>query len=161
MSAVFAWSESNGGGEAVTDSPSNLNFGSLDAPNLTPATYPIVGGENSYEKYIRAKFTGTFTEISSMKFWKLSGAYKTGEDIHCAGNVAYTAPVATTSVVATVTIPTTEGTAIDVQSTEGDTTKLTVIGTYTKYLCLQLQSTVSTPGGAVNTKSFKFKYNEV
>lgn len=159
MAATFQWSESNGAGETVTDGVSNYNFGTTDAAELTPASYPIVAGANAYEKYIRAKFSGTFTEISNMKFWKSAGAYKTGEAIKAAANQTYSAPTNSTSVIATSDIPTTEGTALSIQSTEGDTSKITVPG-YTKYMVMQMQTTGSTPAGAVNTKTFTFQYDE-
>ncbi len=158
MAATFEWSESNGASETVTDNISNLNFGSTDSPNLTPSTYPIVAGNNSYEKYIRAKFSGTFTEISNMKFWKSAGAYKTGEAIKAAANVSYSTPTSSTSSVATSDVPESEATALSIQSSAGTST-ITSPG-YTKYICLQLQTTSSTPAGAVNTKTFTFQYDE-
>lgn len=159
MAATYEWSESNLVGEVVQDNIANLNFGDIDDHELTPATYPVVAGTNAYEKYIRAKFSSTFTEISNMKFWKSAGEYKTGEDIHAAENVAYAQPVKTTSSVATVTIPITEGTALHIHSAAGTDT-ITAPG-YTKYICLQLQTTGSTPAGAVNQKTFTFQYDEI
>lgn len=160
MSATFAWSESNGAGEVVTDSITNLNFGSNDSANLNTTTYPVVAGENSYEKYIRAKFGGTFTEISNILFWKSAGAYKTDEDIHAIANQAFATPLATTSAIAITTIPVTEGTALTIQSTEVDTSKFTSAG-YSKYMVLQAQTSASTPSGSVNTKTFTMQYDEI
>ena len=159
MAATYEWSETNGAGAVVHDSIANLNMGDNDSYEIVPATYPVVAGTNAYEKYIRAKFSDTFTEISNMKFWKSVGAYKTGEDIKAAENIAYVQPVKTTSSVATVTIPVTEGTALAIQSAAGTTT-ITAPG-YTKYICLQLQTTGSTPAGAVNQKTFTFQYDEI
>jgi hypothetical protein len=159
MAATYQWSEANGSGETVTDGISNMNFGDTDAANLTPASYPIVAGNNSYEKDIKAKFSGTFTEISNMKFWKSAGAYVTGEDIKADQVTSYVQPVKTTSTRAVTTIPTTEGTALAILSAAGTTT-ITAAG-YSRYICLQLQTTVSTPAGAVNQKEFTFQYDEV
>lgn len=159
MSATFQWSESNGAGETVTDGISNLNFGSNDSPNIVPSTYRIVAGENSFEKYIRGKFSGTFTEISNMKFWKSVGGLVTGEAIKTDEATAYAQPVATTSSVAVTDVPTAEGSAIVVHAANGNTT-ITAVG-YTKYLCLQLQTTGSTPAGSVNQKTFTLQYDEV
>ena len=159
MAATFEWSEANGSGETVTDSISNINFGDTDAANLTPATYPIVAGNNSYEKNIKAKFSSTFTEISNMKFWKSSGGYGTGEAIKADAVTSYVQPVKTTSSRAVTAIPTTEGTAIAVLAASGAST-ITAPG-YTRYVCIQLQTTVSTPAGAVAQKEFTFQYDEV
>lgn len=157
MSAGFGFSEANGAGETVTDALSNINFGSNDSPNLTPATYPIVAGNSSFEKYIKAKFSGTFTEISNMLFWKSSGAYVTGEGITAAANVAYAQPSSTPN--ADSAIPTTSGTALAIQSS-GGTSTITSPG-YTKYIRMQLNTTGSTPSGSVNQKQFSFQYDEV
>jgi hypothetical protein len=160
MAATFKWSESNGAGEVVTDEISNLNFGTNDSPNLVTTTYPIVAGNNAYEKYLRLKFGGSFSEISNVKFWKSAGTLKTGEDVKAAANQTYTQPVSTTSVKATVTIPTDVGSALSVQSTEGDPSIFTLAG-YSKYLVLQLQTTGLTPAGAVNTKTLTIQYDEI
>ena len=160
MAATFQWSESNGVGETVTDGISNLNFGDTDAVNLVTTSFPIVAGDNGYEKYLRAKFSGTFTEISNMKLWKSAGAYVTGEAIKAAANQAYIQPVKTTSAIATVDIPIVEGSALSIEESGGVTGLITAPG-YTKYIALQLQTTVSTPAGAVNTKTFTFQYDEI
>lgn len=158
MSASFQWSESNGSEETVTDDISNVNFGSDDSPNLDPATYPIVAGENSFQKYIRAKFTDVVGEITNMKFWKSAGDYKTGEEIIGSANATYEQPT-TTKATTDSAVPTEVGSAWDITSTEDDPTKITTDG-YTKYMRLQLTTTSSTPSGAVNTKTFTFQYDE-
>ena len=160
MSATFAFSESNGVGELVTDSITNVNFGNNDSANLTTTSYPIVAGNNSYEKYLRVKFGGVFAQISNVKFWKSAGFYKTGEQIMAAANQAYVQPVNTTSAVAISLIPDVIGSALAIQSTEGGPTLFTVAG-YSKYLTLQTQTTSSTPAGAVNTKTFTVQYDEI
>jgi hypothetical protein len=164
MSATHQFSETNGVGAVVTDGISSVNMGNNDSANLVPSTYPVTAGENSFEKFIRAKFTGVYTEISNMKFWKSVGAYKTGEDIKAAVNQTYATPVKTTSVKATVTIPVTEGTALTMQSFEGAATIIygaPGVSGYTGYLVLQEQTTVSTPSGGVNQKTLVMQYDEV
>jgi hypothetical protein len=159
MPATYQFSESNGAGETPTDGIANLNFGDIDAPNLVPATYPIVAGTNSYQKYFRAKFTGSFTEISNMKFWKSVGAYKTGETCKGAVNVAYVQPVKTAEGGDT-DIPEVEGSAWAVQAADGSAT-ITPPEDYTKYIRLQLRTTGSTPAGSVNQKTYTLQYDEV
>jgi len=159
MAATFEFSESNLVGEVVQDGITNLNFGDIDDHELTPSSYPIVVGDNSYEKNLRAKFDDTFTEISNMKFWKSAGAYKTGEAIKADEMTVYATPVKTTSVRAVDDVPIVIGSAIVVHSAAGEAT-ITAPG-YTRYICLQLQTTGSTPSGALNTKTFTFQYDEV
>lgn len=162
MAATFQWSESNGAGEAVTDGISNLNFGSVDAPNLVTIDYPITIGQNSFSKFIRGKFTGTFTEISNMKFWKNSGSYITGESVKAGANVAYSTP----SQVGTVDsdVPILVGSALSLNSFEGESTieyGVSGVSGYTGYVRIQLRTTGSTPAGAVNQKQFTMQYDEV
>lgn len=147
MTATFDFSETNLVGATVTNSISNVNFGNTDAPNITPASNPVTAGNNSYEKWIRGHFSGTYSSISNLKFYKSAGAYVTGEDIKAAVNASYATPVATTSAVATVTVPTTLGTAL-VPTAPGASPS------YSGYITTQSQTTVSTPPGNVNTKTF-------
>jgi hypothetical protein len=142
MSATFGWSESNGAGPTVTDGISNANFGSVDAANVVPTSNPIAAGANSYEKYLRGKFSGTYTSVSNLRFWKSAGAYVTGEAIVAAVNASYVQPVSTTSAVATVAVPTVEGSALAPTAPGASPS-------YSGYITLQLQTTVSTPPGVV------------
>jgi hypothetical protein len=153
MAATFQWSESNGAGQVVTDGISNVNFGNVDAPNIVPASNPIAANSNSFEKWVRGKFSGVFNSIANLRFWKSLGTYVTGEDIKAAVNASYATPVSTASIVATVTVPIVEGSALvpAAPSTNPD---------YSGYITMQLQTTSSTPPGNVNQKTFTLKYDE-
>ncbi len=157
MASTRQISESNGA-EAVHDGITNLNFGNNDNYNLAANTVnSVVASLNSFEKYIRIKFAGTFTEISNMKFWKSSGAYGAGESIKAAANVAFALPSATAN--ADSDVPTVVGSALVIQSAAGT---LTITGAgYTKYIRLQWRSTSSTPSGAISQKVFSFQFDEV
>lgn len=163
MPASFQFSESNGSGPTPTDGITNLNFGSIDDKEIVPASHPVVAGNNSYEKNIRIKFTGSWTEISNMKFWKYSGDYVTDEIIKANEVTTYVQPVETTSTRAVDAIPIVVGSAIVIHSYEGaDTiTYGSGVSGYSRYICLQLQTTSSTPAGSVNQKTFRFQYDEV
>ena len=153
MTATFDFAETNGAGATVTNSISNVNFGNIDTPNITPASNPVTAGNNSFEKWIRGHFSGSYSSVSNLKFYKSAGAYVTGEDIKAAVNASYATPVATTSTVATVTIPVSLGTAL-VPTAPGASPS------YSGYMTLQLNTTVSTPPGNVNTKTFTLQYDE-
>jgi hypothetical protein len=153
MSASFQWSESNGAGQVVTDGISNVNFGNVDAPNIVPVTNPIAAGTNSFEKWIRGKFYGTFNSIANLRFWKSAGAYVTGEDIKAVEDATYATPVSTTSIVALLTVPVAEVSALIPTAPVSNPD-------YSGYITMQLQTTVSTPPGSVNQKTFTLKYDE-
>jgi len=153
IAATFEFSESNGAGETVTNSVSNVNFGSVDAINIVPATDPVTAGNNSFEKWIRGRFSGTFTSIANLRFWKSAGAFVTGEAIKAAVDQAYAAPTAATSTVATADVPITEGAALNPAAPGASPS-------FSGYITMQLQTTVSTPPGAVNQKTLNIKYDE-
>jgi hypothetical protein len=162
MSATHEFSESNLVGEVVMDGITNLNFGSADDHDLNTTTYPILRGNSSFEKYLRCKFTGVYSIISNMKFWKSAGALVTGETIKAATNQIYAQPSDVAN--ADSDVPVTEGTALTLQSAEGDATIVygaSGVSGYTKYVRLQLRTTGSTPSGAVNQKTFTMQYDEV
>lgn len=162
MAATFEWSESNGAGEVVTDNIANANFGSVDDNEIVPANYPIIRGTFSFAKYIRGKFSGTWTQISNMKFWKSAGAYVTGESIKATANAAYATPVATD--MGGSDVPTDVGSSLSINSAEGASTinyGESGVSGYTGYIKMQLQTTGATPAGSVNQKTFTFQYDEV
>lgn len=162
MGAVHHFYESNGAGEAETADISNVNFGSNDSPNINTSTHPIVAGNASFEKYIRCFFTGVWTEISNMLFWKSMGEYVTGEAIKAAANVVYAQPSETPN--ADSDIPITEGSALSIESAEGNPIieyGASGVSGYTGYIRLQLRTTGATPAGAVNQKQFIFQFDEI
>lgn len=156
MAAEFSFSESNGA-EVVSDGISNVNFGSVDAPNLNTTTYPITYNTSSFSKYIRAKFAGTFATISAMKFWKSAGVYVVGETLKAGANVAFATPSQTAT--GDSDIPTDVGSALAIQAADGSAT--IVVPGYTKYFRMQTGTTLSSPSGSVNQKTLIFQYDEI
>lgn len=162
MAATFQFSESNLAGEVETIPISNLNFGNIDDADIVTTTNPIIRGTNSFAKYIRGKFSGTWTEISNIKFWKSAGALVTGETIKASANASYATP--SQSSTGDSDIPTTEGTALSLNSAEGASTieyGVSGVSGYTAYLRLQAQITAGATVGAVNQKTFVMQYDEV
>ena len=159
MSTTHQFSESNLVGEVVMDGITNLNFGSADDHDLNTTTYPISRGSASFEKYIRCLFGGTgWTTISNMKFWRSDVlGYKTDETLKAAANVSFATPSVTPN--ADSDIPLNVGASLAIRSAAGTTT-ITAPG-YTKYMRLQIQTTVSTPSGSVFQKTLTFQYDEV
>jgi len=154
MSATFQWSESNGAGETVTNGITNVNFGNLDSPNLASPNNRVVAGNNSYEKRIRGRFSGTYTMIDNLKFWKSAGSLGTGITIKAVADAAYATPTDSTSIVATANIPTTEGTAL-VPASPGASPS------FSGYLTMQLQTTGAATPGSIGTQTMTLKYDEV
>lgn len=166
MAATGVLDEYNGAGETETPNVTNCNFGSNDGPNLVVATYPITVGNNSFEKWWKMTFTGTFNSVDNLKIWKFSGGYVTGESIltnareaSYGGAETYTTPTESNSIVATETLPITEPSGANLGiggilagslSSPGDS----------DYLIEQLKSTGGTPVGDGNTKVMRFQWDE-
>lgn len=166
MVATAVLDEYNTGGETRSQNVTNCNFGSDDSIQITPATYPITAGENSFEKWWKIDFSGTFNQVDNLKVWKDSGGYQTGEgiDTNCkesayAGNPTYAAPTQTTSTVAIEVLPTTEPAGANLGIGGILAGNLSSAG-YSDYCVMQLQTTGATPPGDVTQKSFTFQYDE-
>lgn len=157
------------GASAGTESPAgdatNWNLMSSDAYDSTGTTYqsnPIVvpagGTAYSYERWMKLKFSGTFNLINNVKVWKSAGTLSDAALSIYAGKTATGAtPVATVSSIATATIPTSSGTAINITPSNA----INTTGEKTDFLVVQLRvpSTVVTPGD-IGTQTLTFQYDE-
>jgi len=159
MTVDFSFAERNNSG--WTGSISNLNFGSTDSPEPTPLDYPVTAGSNSYEKWIAGSFGGTFTKVDNVQFWKSSGNYVTGEVIKWTGSeTTFATPTQNTSTVAVGSVPVSDPGTTNVTIGGSLSGSLTSVGS-TDYIVLQLQTTTSTPAGAVNQKEFTLQFDEI
>lgn len=160
MVATFGWVEYLANA-TDTATPTNLNFGSTLAANLVPATYPITAGTYSYEKWVRANFSGSFTRIDNIQFWKSAGAYVTGETIAWTGiQTTYVAPTTTASSYAGTAVPTADPATANVAIGGTLSGSLSAVGN-SDFIIMQTSVTTAASAGAVNTKTFTLQYDEV
>jgi hypothetical protein len=150
---TLVFSEKNGSGSGTfTDNISTVNFASIDNASNTGGlltNYPIAAGSNSYEKYNAMKVTGAATNTLSAFGIYFSataptdgGGSSTYLTMKFGVTVTYTAPVATTSTVATTTcstVTTAPGTTFTAPSN--------TVGSYSGYFVEQLQVGSSATGG--------------
>ena len=111
-------------------------------------------------------FSGTFTRIENLQFWKSTGAYVTGETIKWTGEkTAYVAPTTTVSIYADTSVPTADpGTAnVSIGGTLSGSLSSTTAGNpgYSDYMVLQMSITTAASGGVVNQKTFTFQFDEI
>ena len=87
MASTFKFNETYGTSPGTSVDTSYVNLLSADTSSGTdattkPAANPIVvpgsGYSYSYERWIRGHWTGSFTSISNVYFWKQSGDLPTG-----------------------------------------------------------------------------------
>ncbi len=167
MVATFTWIEYNltAGDTGV---PTNLNFGSTNARDLSPSLNPITAGTYSYSKWVRGQWSGTFTRVENLQFFASdSGPYVTGELVRCSattttygGTTTYNTP--TTSLDAQVDnpIPTADPGAANIGFTGSLSASLTSAG-MSDFIVLQTSVTSAASAGAVNQKTFTLQWDEI
>lgn len=180
---AYAYSEAH----TVTNA-TNLNFGNTSARALTPATYPIAAGSNSYSKYFKLMFSGSYTQISNAKLWASTSNYVTDEYIWFSGNVDYAAPAtaevlsgepdaewtdfgvgrriptsqpSNNNVVLTRYAQESAGTSASTMPTANETEASPgyYSGSYSATIVFQLTTSASSPAGPVNQKTISLTYD--
>lgn len=168
MAATHEWKVQYGTSPGTeypsSGSAGNCNYMSIDDADETgteyqsnPVSVPSSGTNYSYERWMRAKFSGTFNQIDNMKIWHDAGTLSDANlNLKAGVGTTYATPVNTASSVATTTLTgwDTEGEALNI------TNVLTAAG-YSKYLVQQLvvPSTVTTPGD-IGSQTIKMRYDE-
>jgi len=162
MAATIVVSVSFGSTPTVTDSVAGVDLESADnATNTLPnrQANPITVGNNSYEKWIRAKITATPANyVQSFKVW-FNSTVDTSTTLNFTGAfVAYQVGTTAVSTIANVNATTfTAGNKATwdlSQYTAGQT------GSYTKYLVLQLQVGSTTGPGNWSQQTVNYSYDE-
>lgn len=126
-----------------------------------PVTVPAAGSNYSFERVLRAFWTGTYNEITNEKYWKSSGTLSDAALKIAAATTGAWAPTAQTSgasTFATAAIPTTSGTALDTTPAAGSSYPA---AGYSKYVVMQLvvPTTVTTPGD-IGSQLVTFQWDE-
>jgi len=172
MAVTITWYEFTGAntpGNSVGALATNINFGNTDAADLTPASYPIAAGSNSYFKQLVVNVSGSYTKISNMKLYKSAGDYKTGETIQFSGSVDASTPAVAdqsdalieTSLPGSNNVAPKGGTTAGSLPYNGETESSGgyYSGSRTTLMRFQELTTGSTPAGAVNEKTISFTYD--
>jgi hypothetical protein len=167
MAATWTWSGVYGTtpGTAIDLGVSGnlFNFKRLDS--LTGAadytSYPITAGENSYEVWLRGKWTGTFNKVQNLQFWKSSPTGNdTGVSIKWNGQrTAYATPTTANSSIATADVPTEDPGTANVSIGGALTGSLSASG-YSDYIVLQMRTTTGAAAGDTSAYTFTMQYDE-
>lgn len=163
MAATVVINEYNGAGETETAGITNTNMGSTDAANLDPVAYPVVPGENTYEKWQKIEVTamGGSSQIDNLKVWR-TGALG-GSAVHLTnarltsygGAESYAQPVATDSSVATETMPSSVPATANLGIGGALTGALTDVG-LSDYLVHQIQTDAGDIAGSSTTMNYQY-----
>lgn len=182
MAATWDWEEDNGAqtgapakGTTRTTARTDANWKNIDDSTTAYTASPIVAGNNSYQKPMFGKFSGTFNQILNGLFAHTAGAMGTGLTIKGIQVVVsdatrwlYTTPATSAdsnlSVDMTSAIAIGSGTAIWFGATgpeaTGKAASMTTNPCYTVFLTHQLQTTGSAAAGDTTTATFTLQYDE-
>lgn len=141
-------------------------MGSADSVNLDPVAYPIVPGENSFEKWQRVHVTamGGSSSIQNLKIWRTGALGANASHLTNARTAAYggaevyAQPVDSASAVADQAMPSSEPASANLGIAGSLAGALTGAG-YSDYLIHQIQTTGAATAGATTTMNYQ--YDEV
>lgn len=167
MAATFTWQGCDEtGGDTVTPTPfdigasgSSINMSQSRTWATSVASSPIPAGQCSIERYIRAKFTGSFSSISDVKIWRSdANTLTTGVSLKAGGladtlGVAWAVPSTTDN--ADAAIPTSEPGALNCTVDSSGATRYApaLVAADPRWIRLQVETTGSTPAGNISDGS--------
>lgn len=169
MSAVFAWTQSNGAASAVAETSLGISgnlFNFKKNDSAVAADYssnPITAGDKSMEVYLRAKFTGSFNKIDNLQFWKstdFSPATGLAVKWYPNGLSAYATPTSGLSKAISAVPSGDPGAAnLRVGAFSALSASLAASG-YSSYIVLQLNTTSAAAAGDTSLATFTLNYDE-
>ena len=164
MSATGSFYFYVGAGSTQETNVTSCNFGTLDAGSMAVSNATaITAGSNSYEKFMKVWFGGTFNYVGSLYWWKSGGTYVTNELIYCTDSgttaPAYATPVITNSTICTGSIYATQPATMNVHVMSSVIGSLTAAGS-SNYIVMQTRTASDTPPGNTNSKTFKLQWTE-
>lgn len=182
MAATFDWEADTG---AATGSPAkgttrttgmtDNNWKNIDDSTTAYSSAPITAGNNSYERWMFGKFTGTFNQILSGLWAHTATAFGTGLTLKGVAATAgdgsrpiYTTPSTTANATFTVDMTSAisigSGVAVFFGATgpeaTGKASSMTTNPCYTNYLGSQLQTTSSAAAGDTSSITLTLSYSE-
>lgn len=169
MSATFNWVQTHG----TSASPTHTALGTSgnlfnykranDATAANYSSYPITAGTNSYEVFLRGRWTGTFNSISNLQMWRsVNFSPATGLSIMWKGNnhTSFNSnPTTGTSTIATSAIPTSDPGTANV-SIGGSVAGSLAASGYSDYIVTQLQTTSAAAAGDTSLCTLTMQYDE-
>lgn len=179
MAATFDWEADTG---AATGSPpkgttrttgmTDNNWKNIDDSSTAYSTAPITAGNNSFERWVFGKFSGTFNNILAGLWAHTATAFGTGLTLKGApagsSQLTYTTPSTTAnsnlSTDMTSAISIASGVLVEFGATgpeaAGKATTMATNPCYTNYLTSQLQTTSSAAAGDTANVTLTLQYQE-
>lgn len=177
MAATFIWGEDNGSGSGsfpqrgssrtTGDLVDQMNWKNIDDVASNYSSYPVTAGGNSFVKYQFGIFTGSYTQISNVKWSHTSGTLGAGLTVRGCVTSVYHTP--TTGADADLTGDMTsitdvsQGYNVLLHQTgpqESGTETHNGPHTFTQYLATQLRVTTAAAAGDTAVLGFTLRYDE-
>lgn len=182
MAATFDWQADTGAstgsptkGTTRTTGITDVNWKNIDDSTTAYTAAPITAGNNSYERWMFGKFSGTFNTILNGFFAHTATAFGTGLTLKgtpaCTGDgdrLLYTTPSTTTNANLTTNMTTAiaigSGVGVCFGATgpeaTGKATSMTTNPCYTNYLTTQLQTSASAAAGDTSQITVTLQFQE-
>ena len=175
MAANFEFYEDNGTqagsppkGTTRTVNRLEGNWKNIDDSATAYSSSPITAGNNSFNKYQFGIFSGTFNQITNVKWNHTSGTFGAGLTLKFLNTTGYTTPSATTDARlirdVTLTGAVSTGYAILVGATSpeaaGKGASTATVPSFTEFLVTQLQTTVAAGAGDTALCGLSLSYDE-
>ena len=166
MVASFAWDETNTSSTTVHAGITNGNWGAVDANELdvTVEANKIVVGANSFSKYIKGHFSGSYGLVgpNGLLWLSAGGTPEANTAIKAVMTTTYATPVVTST--GDSDIPTSSGTGLTVNfgatAAAATTTSCTAIPCYTAYYRSQFQTSAGAATGTQGPFTITLQYDE-
>jgi len=166
MPATLAIIQHTGAGPTLTSVGGSGNaWNYQDADVANPAVYaanPITFGNNSYEVWKRAMFTGSFTEIRDLRMW-LSTNFSpaTGLFLFFRGTQQiYLQPAKVTSSIATSSFPTADPGTANISIGGNLSGSIVTSSGMSDFIVTQLRTTTAAPAGDTSFSGLSLSYSE-
>lgn len=163
MPATIQINEYNTVGETETSNITNSNMGSTDAASLDPVDYPVVPGENTFEKWQKFEVTamGGSSRIDNLKVWRTgalggSAVHETNaREATYGGAEAFVTPTVSGSSVATETMPSGEPAGANLGIGGALAGNLEATGS-SDYLIHQIKTNAADTVGSTTTMNYQY-----
>lgn len=171
MAATVEIDESNGAAETITHAIANSNYGSTDAVALNPVNFPIIPGDNAFEKWQRLHVSGMggSAVVRNVRYFATAPATNTthqfnghtSQATYDSANhkqTAYAQP-AITPTRTPETVPVTAPATANIGVAGSLIGEITAAPAFTDYIVSQVRTTASAAAGT--TLTITFRYDEV
>lgn len=170
MASTFNWAQRNGASPGtnteLAGSGNVFNYKNADTAVASDYSSNAITKSdstnqgNSYEVWLRGHWTGTFTSVSALKFWKSNNfSPATGLTDKFGQTATYATPTTNDSTVANGTMPTSQPGSANVGIAGSTGGSLSAAG-YSDYIVTQLHAGLAAANGDTSLATYSLQWTE-